>query len=167
MSVDRTSKLIAIIDDDEAMQDSLRDLMEAAGLVAQCFGSAEEFLESDLHTRAACLIVDIRMPKMSGLQLQARLKEEECNIPIIFITAHGDARMRIRAMREGAVEFLAKPFDHHLLLKRSVQHLICERPRLSQSRGELKCRGVCGKLCNSYVPCGGSGRAYVRADHRQ
>ena len=112
------SKLIAIIDDDEAMQDSLRDLMEAAGLAARCFGSAEEFLESDLHTRAACLIVDIRMPKMSGLQLQARLKEEECNIPIIFITAHGDARMRIRAMREGAVEFLAKPFDHHLLLKR-------------------------------------------------
>ena len=112
-----TSKLIAIIDDDEAMQDSLRDLVEAAGLVAQCFGSAEEFLESDLHTRAACLIVDIRMPKMSGLQLQARLKEEECNIPIIFITAHGDARMRIQAMREGAVEVLAKPFDHQLLLK--------------------------------------------------
>src|SRR6201984_2998869 len=112
-----TSKLIAIIDDDEAMQDSLRDLMEAAGLVARCFGSAEEFLESDLHTQAACLIVDIHMPNMSGLQLQARLKEEECDIPIIFITAHGDARMRIRAMREGAVEFLAKPFDHHQLLR--------------------------------------------------
>ena len=75
-------------------------------------------LESDLHTRAACLILDIRMPKMSGLQLQARLKEEECNIPIIFITAHGDARMRIQAIRRGAVEFLAKPFDHRLLLKR-------------------------------------------------
>jgi FixJ family two-component response regulator len=117
MLVDRTSKLIAIIDDDEAMRDSLRDLMEAAGLVARCFGSAEEFLESDLHTRAACLIVDIHMPNMSGLQLLARLKEEECDIPIICITAHGDARMRIRAMREGAVEFLSKPFDHHLLLK--------------------------------------------------
>ena len=112
------TKLIAIIDDDDAMQDSLRDLMESAGVVARCFGSAEEFLESDLHRKAACLIVDIRMPKMSGLQLQAKLKEEECHIPIIFITAHGDARMRIRAMREGAVEFLAKPFDHHLLLKR-------------------------------------------------
>ena len=118
MPVDRTSRLIAIVDDDEAMQDSLRDLMEAAGLVARCFGSAEEFLESDLHRKAGCLILDIRMPKMSGLQLQARLKEEECNVPIIFITAHGDARMRIRAMREGAVEFLAKPFDHQLLLKR-------------------------------------------------
>ena len=118
MTVDQTSKLIAIIDDDEAMQDSMRDLLEAAGLVARCFGSAEEFLESDLHRKAACLILDIRMPKMSGLQLQARLKEEGCNVPIIFITAHGDARMRIRAMREGAVEFLAKPFDHQLLLRR-------------------------------------------------
>ena len=113
----QTSKLIAIIDDDESVQDSLRDCIESAGLVARCFGSAEEFLESDLRTRAACLSVDIRMPKMSGLQLQARLKEEKCDIPIIFITAHGDARMRIRAMREGAVEFLAKPFDHRLLLK--------------------------------------------------
>jgi FixJ family two-component response regulator len=111
------TKLIAIIDDDDAMQDSLHDLMEAAGLVARCFGSAEEFLESGLHRQAACLITDIRMPKMSGLELQARLKEEECDIPIIFITAYGDARMRIQAMREGAVEFLAKPLDHQLLLK--------------------------------------------------
>src|SRR5882724_7911707 len=117
MPVDRTSRLIAIIDDDEAMQDSLRDLMEAAGLVARCFGSAEEFLESGLHRQVACLISDIRMPRMSGLELQARLRDEKCDIPIIFITAHGDARMRIQAMREGAVEFLAKPFDHQLLLK--------------------------------------------------
>jgi len=118
MPLDHTSKLIAIIDDDDAMQDSLRDLLEAAGLAARCFGSAEEFLKSDLHGKAACLIVDVRMPKMSGLELQARLKEQECNVPMIFITAHGDARMRIQAMRRGAVEFLAKPFDHQLLLKR-------------------------------------------------
>jgi FixJ family two-component response regulator len=111
------SKSIAIIDDDDAMQESLRDLMEAAGLVARCFGSAEEFLESGLQRHAACLITDILMPKMSGLELQTRLKDEECDIPIIFITAYGDARMRIQAMREGAVEFLAKPFDHQLLLK--------------------------------------------------
>jgi FixJ family two-component response regulator len=109
--------MIAIIDDDKSMQDSLLDLLESAGLVAHCFGSAEQFLESDLHRRAGCVIADIRMPKMSGLELQARLKEEKCDIPIIFITAHGNARMRIQAMREGAVEFLAKPFDHKLLLK--------------------------------------------------
>jgi FixJ family two-component response regulator len=113
----QTSKVIAIIDDDKSMQDSLQDLIESTGLAARCFGSAEEFLESDLHRRAACVIADIRMPKMSGLELQARLKQEKCDIPIIFITAHGNARMRIQAMREGAVEFLAKPFDHKLLLK--------------------------------------------------
>jgi FixJ family two-component response regulator len=112
----QTSKLIAIIDDDESICDSLRDLIESAGLVARCFGSAEEFLEYDLHCEVGCLITDILMPKMSGLLLQARLKEEECDIPIIFITAFGDARMRIQAMREGAVEFFAKPFDHQILL---------------------------------------------------
>ena len=109
---------VAIIDDDESTQDALRDLIESTGLVARCFGSAEEFLASGLHRQAACLITDIHMPKMSGLELQARLKEEECDVPIIFITAYGDPRMRIQAMREGAVELLAKPFDHHLLLKR-------------------------------------------------
>jgi len=113
----QTSKLTAIIDDDESICDSLEDLMESAGLEARCFGSAEEFLESGFHRQAACLITDIVMPKMSGLQLQARLKEEECDIPIIFITAHEDARMRIQAMKEGAVEFLAKPFDHQALLE--------------------------------------------------
>ena len=111
------TKLIAIIDDDEAMQDSLCDLMESTGLVARCFGSAEEFLASGFHHQAACLITDILMPKMSGLELQTRLKDEECDIPIIFITAYGDASTRIQAMRGGAVELLAKPFDHHQLLK--------------------------------------------------
>jgi len=111
------SKLIAIIDDNESMQDSLCDLIESVGLEAQCFGSAKAFLESDLHRRAECLIVDIRMPKMSGLELQVRLKREECNIPIIFITAYDDAEIRAQAMKEGAVEVLKKPFDHQLLLK--------------------------------------------------
>jgi FixJ family two-component response regulator len=128
--------LIAIIDDNESMQDSLRDLIESGGFEAQCFGSAKAFLESDLHHRAACLIVDIRMPKMSGLELQARLKQEDCNIPIIFITAFDDAETRAEAMREGAVEFLAKPFDHRLLLKmlqytlREETHGVCS-PRFA------------------------------------
>ena len=113
----QTSRLIAIIDDNEPMQDSLRDLIESAGLVARCFGSAEEFLEYDLHGEVGCLIAEIQMPGMSGLELQARLKEEQCNIPIIFITSNGGARMRIQAMREGAVEFLATPMDYQLLLK--------------------------------------------------
>jgi two-component system response regulator FixJ len=111
------SRLIAIIDDNESMQDSLGDLIESGGFEAQCFGSAKAFLESDLRRRAACLIVDIHMPKMSGLELQDRLKQEDCNVPIIFITAYDDAEIRAQAMKDGAVEFLAKPFDHQLLLK--------------------------------------------------
>jgi FixJ family two-component response regulator len=113
----QTSKLIAIIDDDESMQDSLCDLVESTGLLARCFGSAEEFLEFDLHCEVGCLIAEIQMPRMSGLELQDKLKQEQCNIPIIFITNNGGARMRIQAMREGAVEFLATPLDYQLLLK--------------------------------------------------
>jgi len=110
--------LIAIVDDDESVQSALQDLIEADGLSARCFGSAEEFLESGLQRRTACLITDIRMPGMSGLELQARLKGDGYKTPIIFITAHGDERVRIQAMREGAVEFLMKPFDDQVLLTR-------------------------------------------------
>jgi two-component system, LuxR family, response regulator FixJ len=99
------------------MQDSLCDLIESGGFEAQCFGSAKAFLESDSYRGAACLIVDVGMPKMSGLELQARLKQQECNVPIIFITAFKDAEIRAQVMKEGAVEFLSKPFDHQRLLK--------------------------------------------------
>jgi len=91
--------------------------MEAAGFSPVCFGSAEEFLESDHRNKTACLVVDIRMPGMSGLELQAKLKGEEPWIPIIFITAHGDAKMRLQAMKAGAVAFLPKPFDDEVLVE--------------------------------------------------
>ena len=118
MTKDHSSDLIVIVDDDKSVQSALQDLIEADGLSAKCFGSAEEFLESGLQRKAACLITDIRMPGMSGLELQAKLKADGYRIPIIFITAHGDARVRIQAMREGAAEFLMKPFDDRVLLKR-------------------------------------------------
>jgi FixJ family two-component response regulator len=111
------SKLIAIIDDHEAVQDSLRDLIESAGFEVRCFGSAQAFLDSDLRRRAAILIVDIRMPKISGLELQSMLKGQDITPPIIFITAFEDAGLRSQAMKEGAVEFLTKPIDHRFLLK--------------------------------------------------
>ena len=113
----QTSKFIAVIDSDESILDSLCDLIESAGLVVRRFGSAEEFLEYDLHREVGCLIAEIEMPGMSGLELQARLKEEQCNIPIIFITSNGSGKTRIQAMREGAVEFLRKPLDLQLLLE--------------------------------------------------
>jgi FixJ family two-component response regulator len=117
MSIGQNSRLIAIVDDDEALQSALQDLIESEGLSTLCFGSAEQFLDSDARHKAACLIADIRMPGMSGLELQAKLKAERCRIPIIFITAHGDAETRILAMRDGAVEFLTKPFDETALLE--------------------------------------------------
>jgi FixJ family two-component response regulator len=116
MPLDRKASLVVIVDDDQSIQDALQDLLESAGVPAKAFGSAEDFLDSGLDREAGCLISDVRMPRMSGLELQARLKAIQCNVPIIFITAHGDARTRLQAMREGAVEFLSKPFDHQILL---------------------------------------------------
>ena len=117
MSSDQSSRLIAIVDDDNSVQSALQDLLESEGLSTLCFGSAEQFMDSEARYKAACLIADVRMPGMSGLELQAKLKAERCRIPIIFITAHGDAKMRIQAMRDGAVEFLTKPFDNAVLLE--------------------------------------------------
>ena len=117
MSGEQSSQFIAIVDDDTSVQSALQDLIESEGLSTLCFGSAEQFLHSGAQRKAVCLIADVRMPGMSGLELQAKLKADRCRIPIIFITAHGDAKMRIQAMRDGAVEFLTKPFDNAVLLE--------------------------------------------------
>ena len=113
----QASAPIAIVDDDELMRGALQGLLKAAGLPSRTFASAEEFLETGDPRRCGCLIADIRMPGMSGLDLQAALKADRIAIPIIFITAHGDERMRLQALRSGAVEFLAKPFDDEVLLE--------------------------------------------------
>jgi FixJ family two-component response regulator len=117
MSNEQSSRFIAIVDDDRSVQTALQDLIESEGLSTLCFGSAEQFLDSGAQHMAACLIADIRMPGMSGLELQTKLKAERCRVPIIFITAHGDAKMRSQAMHDGAVKFLAKPFDNTVLLE--------------------------------------------------
>jgi FixJ family two-component response regulator len=116
MDTECKAKLVAIVDDDDSMRGALAGLLKAVGLATQAFASAEEFLKSGQQHQTACLIADIRMPGMSGLELQAHLNAERCRIPTIFITAHGDAKMRMQALREGAVEFLAKPFDDEALL---------------------------------------------------
>jgi FixJ family two-component response regulator len=117
MAFQGKAKMVAIVDDDDLMRSALQGLLKAAGLLAQAFASAEDFLKSGQQHDTACLITDIRMPGMSGLELQAQLNADHCRIPTIFITAHGDARMRMQAMRAGAVEFLAKPFDDEALLE--------------------------------------------------
>ena len=116
---------VAIIEDDDSVQTALQDLIESVGLSALCFVSREQFLNSQARHSAACLIADIRMPGMSGLQLQAKLKAEGCRIPIIFITAHDDDEMRILALREGAAEFLTKPFNDAVLLE--IVHAAVDR----------------------------------------
>ena len=116
MPQNQRANLVVIVDDDESIQNALQDLLESAGVPAKAFGSAEDFLDSGLDREAGCLISDIRMPRMSGLELQARLRANRCDVPIIFITAHGDARTRVKAMGEGAIGFLSKPFDHQILL---------------------------------------------------
>jgi FixJ family two-component response regulator len=111
------AKKVAIVDDDELMRNALQGMLKSVGLESQAFASAEEFLKSGQQHETACLIADIRMPGMSGLELQAQLNAEHCRIPTIFITAHGDTKMRMQALRAGAVEFLAKPFDDDVLLE--------------------------------------------------
>jgi FixJ family two-component response regulator len=116
MAIEAKAKMVSIVDDDDLMRAALQGLLKSAGLPAQSFASAEEFLRSGHQHDTACLISDIRMPGVSGLELQAQLNADHCRIPTIFITAHGDAKMRIQAMRAGAKEFLAKPFDDEALL---------------------------------------------------
>jgi FixJ family two-component response regulator len=116
MATEEKTKMVVIVDDDESMRNALRGLMKEVGLPAQAFASAEDFLAFDHKQQTGCVIAAIRMPGMSGLELQARLKAERCNVPIIFITGHGDEKMRLQALRAGAVEFLSKPFDDEILL---------------------------------------------------
>jgi FixJ family two-component response regulator len=117
MDMQSKTKSVAIVDDDTSMRNALQGLLKSVGLPSRAFASAEEFLDSGEQHQTACLITDIRMPGISGLELQSRLNAENCRIPTIFITAHGDTQMRMRALRAGAVEFLAKPFDDEALLE--------------------------------------------------
>ena len=111
------TNVVAIVDDDESIRSALQGLMKVAGYPTMAFASAEDFLNSGDKEHIGCLIADIRLPGMSGLDLQSQLNTDHHKIPIIFITAHGDERMRMQALRAGAVEFLAKPFDDTALLE--------------------------------------------------
>lgn len=112
----RNVPLIAIVDDDESVRDSLRSLIRSVGFRAEVFASAEEFLESRQPNQLSCLILDVRMPQSSGLDLQRLLAKEERSVPIIFITAHVDDVAREAALQAGAVAFLYKPFTADALL---------------------------------------------------
>ena len=121
---------VFIVDDDRGMRQAIHDLVESVGLRAESFATGEEFLGARQIGRPSCLVLDVRLPQMSGLDFQRRLTETGMQIPIIFVTAHGDIPMSVRALKSGAVEFLTKPFRDQDLLDAIQQAL--ERDGVAQ-----------------------------------
>jgi FixJ family two-component response regulator len=153
---------VIIIDDDRGMRQAIQDLVESVGLRAECFATGEEFLRKQRTNEPSCLVLDVRLPQMSGLDIQRRLTEGGVRIPIIFITAHGDIPMSVRALKSGAVEFLTKPFRDQELLdainlalqrdsaameQRAAIHDLQERYQgLTSREREVMALVVCGML---------------------
>jgi len=118
---------VFIVDDDKDVRESLQELLESVGLHSKSFGTAQEFLLNPRSEGPSCLILDVRLPGISGLELQHELKRGKVSIPIIFLTAHADVPMSVRAMKSGAVEFLTKPFRHQDLLDAVQRSLTRDR----------------------------------------
>ncbi len=121
------SQTIFVVDDDHAVRESLRWLLESVDLPVATFPSAQSFLKAYKSGQGGCLILDVRMPGMSGLELQKRLAEIECVLPVIIITGHGDIPMAVRALKTGAIDFMEKPFNDQTLLERIQQCLDLDR----------------------------------------
>ncbi len=122
---------IFVVDDDEDVRSSLQALLEAEGFAAESFESASAFLASDAAARPGCLIADIRMPDMDGLELQEELVRRKIGLPVIVVTGHGDVPLAVRAMKAGALDFLEKPYDEAVLLS-SVQRALAESEQSSE-----------------------------------
>jgi FixJ family two-component response regulator len=127
-----TDAMVFVVDDDASMRESLKNLIRSVGLRVELFASAQEFLRSKRPDVPGCLVLDVRLPGLSGLDLQRRTSEAGLEIPIIFITGHGDIPMTVRAMKAGAVEFLTKPFRDQDLLDAIQQAL--ERDRKARDQ---------------------------------
>ena len=123
---------VFIVDDDRGLRQAIHDLVESVGLRAESFASGEDFLRAKRMSRPSCLVLDVRLPQMSGLDFQQRLTETGIQIPIIFITAHGDIPMSVRALKSGALEFLTKPFRDQDLL--DAIHQALERDRVAREQ---------------------------------
>ncbi len=137
-----TEAMVFVVDDDQALRSSLKWLIESVGLRVETFDSADRFLESYYPGRAGVLLLDVRMPGMSGLELQEHLGRECSGLPVIIITGHGDVPMAVRAMKAGAVDFIEKPFNDEALLE-SIRNALAlgERRRRTQAeRAEIAAR---------------------------
>ncbi|MCW5595966.1 MAG: response regulator transcription factor [Rhodocyclaceae bacterium] len=122
-----TEQRVYIVDDDEPMRDSLQWLLESQGFAVTAFASAEEFLAACRDGMAGCIVLDVRMPGMSGLELYEKLNARRCTLPVIFITGHGDVPMAVSALKKGAVDFIEKPFGDQDMLRLIVQCLELDR----------------------------------------
>jgi FixJ family two-component response regulator len=127
---------VLIVDDDADVRESLQELMESVGLHSQSFSTAQEFLSAGRNDGPSCLILDVRLPGISGLDLQHELKRGKISIPIVFLTAHADVPMSVKAMKSGAVEFLTKPFRQQDLLD-AVQRSLNRARALREKEREL------------------------------
>jgi len=132
----KTDAIVYVIDDDASVRNAVKMLLEATGFTVKIFASAEEFLKTDVANLAGCLVLDVRMEGLSGLDLQKELADARVSLPIIFITGHGDIPMSVKAMKAGAVEFLTKPFPEQDLLTAVAQAL--ERDKAARAeRSEI------------------------------
>jgi FixJ family two-component response regulator len=130
--------VVLVVDDDPSLREALSSLLRSVGLRVEVFGSAPEMLQAPLPEVASCLVLDIRLPKRSGLDFQTELINADIKIPIIFITAHGDVPMSVRAMKAGAVDFLTKPFRDQDLLDAVANALERDRKRREEEKGVAK-----------------------------
>src|SRR5689334_5088262 len=135
------SSIVFVVDDDSLIREALRRLIRSVGLAVETFSSAQEFLQAKRPDAPSCLILDVRLPGLSGFDLQREMAEAQVNIPIIFITGYGDIPMSVRAMKAGAVEFLAKPFRDQDLLDAISQALERDRERRAQQADVADLRG--------------------------
>ena len=126
------SPVVFVVDDDAAAREAITSLLKSVDLPIESFGSAQEFLEHPVPDCPSCLVLDVRLPSMSGLELQRHLKAIGSGMPIVFITGHGDIPMSVEAMKQGAVEFLTKPFRGQQLLDAIHNALAVSRTRLSE-----------------------------------
>ncbi len=140
--------IVFVVDDDEAVRKSLVRLIKSVGLTVQAFSSAREFLESDPYAGPSCLVLDVRMPVLSGLDLQEELSKMGYNIPIIFITGHGDIQMSVRTMKRGATDFITKPFNDQDLLD-AIHQAIKKDKQTRQKQDEI---GTIQQCVDSLTP---------------
>ena len=134
--------IVFVIDDDPSMREALRSLFQSVGWHVELFGSAPEFMQSTRPDRPACLVLDIRLPRLSGLEFQTELAGANIELPIIFITGHGDIPMSVKAMKAGAVDFLTKPFRDQELLDAVARAIERDQKRRDDSQAVSSLRGL-------------------------